>query len=157
VGFAEFVESKIQEAIAEGRFDNLRGAGQPLPPSYFAGSTSEDWLGFKVLDNGGMLPEWLLLGQEVEREREVLDRIDREHANLVAFAVESGAWDAVQGAIDVQRDRFEEQARKLKAKQEHFNREAPGPLSQRPHIWVEYHLDRLHRRVAEARLASANP
>ena len=156
MGFAEFVESKIQEAFAEGRFENLRGAGRPLPASYFAGSTGEDWMGFKVLNNGGMLPEWLVLGREVEREREALDRIDAEHARLVTFAVESGASDTAEAAIRVQRQRFEEQARKLKAKQEHFNWEAPGPLSQRPHIWLEYHLDRLDRRVAEAREASGN-
>lgn len=149
--YGELVESKIQEAMAEGRFDNLSGAGRPLPASYFGDLAGDNWMGFKVLENGGMLPEWLLLGREIEAAQEELRRIDQDHAAFIEAAASGDSWHVYEAAIALQRKRYEEQARKLKRRQERFNWDAPGPRSQRPPIWVEYHLERLDRRLAEAR------
>lgn len=157
MGFEEIVESRIQEAMAEGLFDNLRGTGKPLPPSYFAEAAGDNWIAFKVLQNGGMLPEWLLLGREIEQDEARLRRIDAEHAALVDAAAASGAWESYAPAIRIQRDRYADLATSLRAKQHRFNWDAPGPRSQRPAIWVEYHLERLDRRLADARANSPGP
>lgn len=63
----DLIESQIQEAIAAGAFDNLPGAGKPLPPPEAEPLAGTNWLGFKVLQNGGMLPGWLGLARHGER------------------------------------------------------------------------------------------
>ena len=53
------IESQVQDALAAGAFDNLPGAGKPLPPPEAERLAGTNWLGFKVAQNGGMLPGWL--------------------------------------------------------------------------------------------------
>ena len=151
VSLDRLIESQIQDAMAAGAFSNLPGAGKPLPPTDAEKLAGENWLGFKVLQNGGMLPEWLTLGREVELEQEALDRIDAEHRQLVNAATETGDWPRFEPAIAYAERRFAERARELRKKQDRFNVKAPGPRSQRPGIWVEFHVERLQRRVAAAR------
>lgn len=155
--YGELVESKIQEAMAEGRFDNLRGAGRPLLPAYFGDLAGDNWMGFKVLENGGMLPEWLLLGREIEAAQDELRRIDHEHAALVETAASGDSWHVYGAAIGLLRKHYEARARKLKRKQERFNWDAPGPRTQRPPIWVEYHLERLAEARARAGRCEISP
>src|SRR5207253_6061308 len=85
VGFEEVVESRIQEAMAQGAFERLRGAGRPfdfaVADHRLAGPC---WMGFRVLQNGGMLPAWLELAREIESDLARLEDIDRRHAALVA-------------------------------------------------------------------------
>ena len=151
VSLDRLIESQIQEAMAAGAFRDLPGAGKPLPPTDAEKLAGENWLGFKVLQNGGMLPEWLTLGREIELELQALDRLDAEHSRLVEAARERGDWARYQSAIAYAEQRFGEQARELRKKQDRFNVKAPGPRSQRPGIWVEFHLDRLRQRVVDAR------
>lgn len=144
------VESQIQEAMAAGLFDNLPGAGKPLHFGDGDGLAGENWLGFRILQNGGMLPEWLNLARDIERDRVNLDRLDVEHAALCAAAARSGEWAAYRLPIERVRRRYEELARSLRKRQDRFNHDAPGIRSERPAIWVEYHLERLDRRLREA-------
>jgi hypothetical protein len=69
VGFERVAEEKIREAIEQGHFDDLRGAGKPLPKpgDDFAG---EDWIGLHVLRENGFLPEWLELRRQIHAEKE---------------------------------------------------------------------------------------
>ena len=48
------------------------------------------------------------------------------------------------------RARYAAFAHEIRAMQQRFNHDAPGTRSQRPEIWVEYHLERLDRRAAGA-------
>lgn len=143
------IESQIQDAMAAGVFDNLPGAGKPLPLGDAEGA-GENWLGFRVLQNGGLLPEWLNLAKDIERDRERLDTIDAEHRALCDAAARHSAWDAHRSSIARLRTRYEELAWSLRKRQDRFNHDAPGIRSQRPAIWVEYHLDRLDRRARDA-------
>src|SRR6185437_5305507 len=62
-------ERKIKEAMEEGLFDNLPGAGKPLdltenpfePPGMAAVN--------RLLKNNNVLPAWLLLEKEIEAAR----------------------------------------------------------------------------------------
>ncbi len=144
------VESQIRDAMAAGLFDNLPGAGKPFHFSDGDGLAKENWLGFRILQNGGMLPEWLNVARDIERDRERLDRLDAEHAALCAAAARTGEWDAYRLPIERLRRRYEEIARSLRKRQDRFNHDAPGIQSERPAIWVEYHLERLDRRLREA-------
>lgn len=144
------IESQIQEAMAAGRFDNLPGAGKPLAFGHGDTLAGDNWLGFRVLQNGGMLPEWLNLAKDIERDRERLDAIDAEHAALCQAAALHGHWEGHMPRLRHLRARYEELARSLRKRQDRFNHDAPGIQSQRPAIWVEYHLERLDRRIRDA-------
>lgn len=150
MSFEELIESQIQEAIESGAFDNLPGAGKPLQFTDQERMAGDNWLGYKVLQNGGMLPEWLGLAREIEVDREALDRVDARHAELVMLAADSGDWEASVPALRYAAAQYEEQARALRRKQERFNYSTPGFRCQRPAIWVEFHLQRLRTRALEA-------
>ena len=76
-------ESKIKEAIDEGKFDNLPGRGErlilhddPLVPAHMR-------MANQILKNANVLPEWVQLQRDIEREREEIGqlraRLIREH------------------------------------------------------------------------------
>ena len=67
MSFEKVAEQKIQEAMEQGEFDNLAGAGRPLKglDSYFA--TPEDVrLGYSILKSSGFVPEEVKLLRELE-------------------------------------------------------------------------------------------
>lgn len=147
VSIEKAIEGQIQAAIAAGRLSNLPGEGKPLP---WSGPADENWLGFKMLSNAGYLPEFLNLGREIELDLEALAVIDRNHREYCESAVSPAGWLRVGPVVDRLRTTYEERARAIRKKQERFNREAPGLRSQRPAIWVEFHLERLISREAAA-------
>jgi hypothetical protein len=147
----KLIESRIRDAVADGQFDNLKGAGKPLTMTEEENLAGENWLGFKVLQNGGLLPEWLMLAKEIETDRERLAALDARHAEAVELAASSGNWGGHASSIRSRRDAFESAARELRRKQDQFNHHAPSIHLERPGIWVEHHLARLDARVADAR------
>lgn len=150
VSLEKAIESRIQDAMAAGMFDNLPGAGKPLALGHSETLAGDNWLGFRVLQNGGMLPEWLNLAKDIERDRERLDRMDAEHADLCAAAARIGDWDGYRGPLLRLRARYEELGRSVRKRQDRFNHDAPGIRTERPGLWVEYHLERLDRRLCDA-------
>jgi hypothetical protein len=64
--FEKIAEQKIREAMAQGEFDELAGAGKPLEglDGYF--STPEQVrLGYSVLKSAGIVPEEAMLRKEI--------------------------------------------------------------------------------------------
>ncbi len=150
MGIDDVVESRILEAMERGLFRGLPGEGKPLPARPYEWAAGENWLAFHLLEINGFLPEWLELAKEIHREEELLRAIDAEHERLCAIAASSPDPERFRPAIEQFRSRYEAAARQLRARQERFNAKAPGPATQRPPIWVEYHLERLCRREAAA-------
>lgn len=76
--FERIAERKIEEAIAEGAFDNLRGRGKPLNASDL-----ETPLDIRILKNAGIAPEWIQVSKEIESLREecrnLFERTGREY------------------------------------------------------------------------------
>jgi hypothetical protein len=67
--FELIAEEKIREAIDNGVFDNLKGAGkrlQILDDTY----SGDDWAGLHILRENGFLPEWLELRKQIYYSRE---------------------------------------------------------------------------------------
>jgi len=64
------IEEKIQQGIAAGEFDNLKGAGKPLNlDDYF--TTPEDVrMGFSILKSNDFVPEEVEILKEISRLRE---------------------------------------------------------------------------------------
>jgi len=74
--FEKIAEQKIREAMAQGEFDGLAGAGKPLEglDAYFA--TPEHLrLGYSVLKSAGVVPEEAMLRKEIYRLKEQLERV----------------------------------------------------------------------------------
>ena len=150
VSFEKAIEGQIQEAMAAGAFSNLPGEGRPLAWSLAEQQAGDNWLGFKMLQNGGYLPEWLNLGKEIELDLERLAVLDRNHAEYCEGARVPSDWERIGPAVDRLRLKYEDLARAIRKKQDRFNHDAPGMRSQRPGLWVEHHLERLIRRERQA-------
>ena len=75
--FSRIAENRIREAIAQGQFENLPGAGQPLNfEEYF--STPEDLrMAYSILRSANCVPAEVELWNEVSRlERAIAETAD---------------------------------------------------------------------------------
>ena len=74
--FHRTAENRIREAIAEGKFENLSRAGEPLNlEEYF--STPEDLrMAYSILKNANCPPAEVELLKEISRLKEALARAD---------------------------------------------------------------------------------
>ena len=80
--FVKIAERRIKEAIEDGAFDNLKGAGTPL---IFEDETwiPEDLrLAYRVLKNAGYTPPELELRKEIINLRELINTIDDDKERL---------------------------------------------------------------------------
>ena len=69
---ATVAERKIREAMARGEFDNLAGAGKPLPEEDLSGVPEELRMAYKVLKNAGCLPPEVELRNEIVSLRDLV-------------------------------------------------------------------------------------
>lgn len=65
----KLAEQQIRKAQLEGQFDNLKGAGKPLPAE---GDGSADAVGYRIMAEAGALPEEMRLKKEVARQQDIL-------------------------------------------------------------------------------------
>lgn len=77
-------ERKIEKLIEDGGLRDLPGKGSPLDLEENPFLDPELRLPFKILENAGLAPAWMLIGQEVEDARErwhrYADQQRRRHA-----------------------------------------------------------------------------
>ncbi|QDC08422.1 DUF1992 domain-containing protein [Oceanicola sp. D3] len=64
----DLITAKIRAAEADGQFDNLPGAGKPLPPC----DDPENAVMHRILKDNGAVPEFVSLSRELARLREEL-------------------------------------------------------------------------------------
>ena len=66
-GFEKIIEERIRKAQLDGAFDDLPGAGKPLPPEDM--NIPEDIrLAYKILKNADCIPPELELRKEIDRK-----------------------------------------------------------------------------------------
>ena len=143
MSFEELIESRIREAVEAGVFVGLKGEGHPLKTIGTEAFAGDNWLGFHILESGGMLPAWLLLGKEIETDLLRLSRLRSRYRDLLAVARGSADPTSFSLDLDIRRDAFRELAVIIRRKQDQFNFDAPGRLSERPGLWLEYELAHL--------------
>ena len=68
------IEQRIQQAQEDGLFDNLPGAGKPLPLDDDALVPAEDRTGYRLLKSNGFTLPWIAARQEIAEERAQLDK-----------------------------------------------------------------------------------
>ncbi len=61
-------ERKIREAMDEGVFDHLEGAGRPLDLDENPFEDPSLRMAHRLLKNNGFAPAWILEGKEIDRE-----------------------------------------------------------------------------------------
>ncbi len=79
------VEAKIQQAMAEGAFDNLPGKGKPLNIGKYMAVPEHLRTAYHVLRNAGYLPEEVRLKRELEELKDKIKqcRSPKEKKKLV--------------------------------------------------------------------------
>ncbi|MFF0533247.1 DUF1992 domain-containing protein [Nocardia amikacinitolerans] len=87
--FESWIDKQVREATERGDFDNLRGAGQPIPG--VGTQVDENWwlrsyLRREGIRADGMLPESLVLRRDVERIQETAAELDTEREVRAAVA-----------------------------------------------------------------------
>ena len=76
-------ERRIQEAMERGEFDNLPGAGKPLPRRDDSLVPPEWRLAFYLLERAGLAPEWVMRDAEIRADLAALDEQRRREARWV--------------------------------------------------------------------------
>lgn len=71
-GFEKIVEERIRAAQRKGAFDNLSGAGSPLPPDDLAGVPDDLRLAFRMLRSADCLPPEIELKKEIDQIEDLL-------------------------------------------------------------------------------------
>ena len=94
----DLITAKIKAAEAEGEFDNLPGAGKPLPPC----DDPENALLNRVIKENGATPEFVNLSRELARLREEL-RAETDRTRRQDIMKEMSMMDA---KIDIARKRW---------------------------------------------------
>jgi hypothetical protein len=77
----ELAESRIQEAIRDGLFDHLSGAGRPLQLDNDSAVPPTLGMAFRILKNAGYVPEEVTLLREIAELEFLLDEGDTETIN----------------------------------------------------------------------------
>ncbi len=134
------VDEIIQQAMAEGAFDDLPGKGRPLRLDENPNADPAWEIAYKLLrDNGFSLP-WIEERNEIEKEiesaREALKRSRAWRAEQGAAAGEP-EW---KKAVDV----FRQKAGALNKRITTYNLQAPSPALQRRLIDVEEEIVARH-------------
>lgn len=83
--FRDLVERQILKAEAEGQFDNLPGAGKPLPPRAAGGDSIEE-AGFRIMAEAGAVPEEIGLRREIAAQKAQLAALADPAARKTAMA-----------------------------------------------------------------------
>src|SRR5207302_10536298 len=61
-------DRKIQEAMEEGAFENLEGAGHPIREEVNPYEDPAQRMAHRLLKNAGITPDWIAEGRELDRD-----------------------------------------------------------------------------------------
>ena len=77
-GFEKIVEARIKHAQRNGEFDNLSGAGKPIPLEEYSQIPEDLRLAYKMLKNAGCLPPEVELKKEIHATEALLENMTDE-------------------------------------------------------------------------------
>jgi DnaJ family protein C protein 28 len=133
----DLVEQRIQDAMADGAFDNLPGEGKPLNLNHNAYLDPSLELAYGLLKNNGFMPEWIARDKEIRLELEVARaRLRASWARHQANSTDETAW---QTALTL----FEETLSQLNRKIDDLNLIVPVSSCQRVRLRLADELRRL--------------
>ena len=74
--FQKIAERRILEAIREGAFDDLPGAGQPLRLEDDSNVPEDLRVAYKILKNAGYVPKEVALRKEIAQAEDLLENME---------------------------------------------------------------------------------
>jgi len=74
--FQKIAERRILEAIREGEFDNLPGAGRPLRLEDDSNVPEDLRVAYKILKNAGYVPKEVALRKEIAQTEDLLNNME---------------------------------------------------------------------------------
>jgi DnaJ family protein C protein 28 len=136
---ADLIERRIQEAMANGEFDNLRGRGRPLSFNTNPYLDPAQELAFGLLQNNGMAPDWIEQDKEIRRELAAArDKLRLAWQHYQSHSASEAAWKEAVA-------HFAEALIKLNHKIDRFNLIVPIPAKQRFRLRLEDELRRIRQ------------
>jgi len=151
--FQRIVEEQLRKAREEGKFDNLRGHGQPLNLDENPFEDPSWQMANDMLKKNGLRPEWLeedlAIRVELDEARQALARSrDWRSAELQPLGERRGAA-AIEQRLMVEnewrlaQDRFRAELRAINKAIFNYNLKAPSTRLQRRILDVEAELNKL--------------
>jgi len=147
------VEEQLRKAREEGKFDNLRGHGQPLNLDENPFEDPAWQLANDMLKKNGFRPEWLeedvTIRAELDEARQALVRSRDWHAAEVQACGERRNAAAIEHRVMVEnewrlsQDRFRAKLRAINKAIFNYNLKAPSTRLQRLTLDVEAELNKL--------------
>jgi len=89
----QIAEARICEAIRNGEFDNLRGAGRPLQLDDDSGVPAQLRVAYRIMKNAGMIPP------EIELRRE-LTSVESLLAQATSPEERNAAWKRIEYVLN---------------------------------------------------------
>lgn len=74
----KFVEEKIQKAIENGEFENLKGKGKPIDMETYFNTPSEYRAGYSLLKSNNFVPEEVEILREIGSLKEKIKTVSSE-------------------------------------------------------------------------------
>lgn len=140
-----FLDDLIREAMARGEFDNLPGAGQPLPPPDDAHTPAHLRLAHRLLRDNGLAPDWILEGRALDEEAEALRSAGRRMSasrDAALLAASAAATPSIarrdaDAAWERQRHRLAGRLERYNRRALTFNLKAPAGIAHKPILLIE--------------------
>lgn len=79
-------DRKIKEAMDAGEFDDLEGKGQPINLDDDPFTSVEQRVANRLLKNYKALPEWIQIGQDIQKEIEALEPARERGLRAIRYA-----------------------------------------------------------------------
>lgn len=149
------VDKQIREAMEQGEFDHLRGAGKPLDlgENPYA---PEDWrLAFKVLKDAGFAPEWIEQGKEIRNEMRALatlldsqSRWQRERRSKLALLAPDkmiAEHEQLEASMEKTSGIYRKRAAALNKTIDTFNLKVPDPSLQVLRLKIDEEIERFQK------------
>ena len=152
----QYVEEIIRDAQAQGKFDNLEGAGKPLK-LYKNEAEGDNALAYHLLKNNDLLPPEVELTREIDDERKRVDtklaRVVRQGQTLRErrFALAEREKRAFNANLEKALREYEQGLRSINSKTLTLNIIAPS-IMHRPVLNVQEMLDKVKRECPPFRL-----
>lgn len=124
------IDEQIQDAIRNGHFANLPGAGKPLKLDDDAHVPETMRMANKLMRDNDLVPEWMAQGKELDAERE---KLLAEARRLTQRGVTGGtAFDALRKA-----------AKQYNSRALSYNLKVPQGVAHKRHFEIEQELSKL--------------
>lgn len=129
------LDQRIAAAQADGKFDNLPGAGKPFQFDDDSLVPEEDRVGYRMLKNAGFAPSWIEMRETIRSEQ---TKLETWRANV------NSRWNRT-GSADRQKllDEYHHRIGTLNRQILHYNLSVPRAVGQLPTLVLKDELLRL--------------